>query len=384
MASASGSISCSRFLMRCSAARRAERGPRPGSRASSWISRSISGPVTDAATLRRSERQLHAGRERQAGGQRASCAPAPSPRPWPARRYARRRGDPRESRFSSGLISDASIGDALHLALAVERTTTRPPPEAPSTSIALELGLQVLHLGLHRLGLLHHAHDVFHRLALPSDVVGVIVSPRRESRRRPSASAAPAPARCRARRRSRRRESGPARPAPADRRGCRVSSVRLSRLAPARARSARRCSDETTTIQRWPVQSDSLRPRSLASVCGAPGSSADLDAAVLEARRGARSAPARASAGRSRFSVGQRHHVVEGGKRTCRNCAVRRRRTTRLRATAPAGAAAPRGAALDEPPTAPGRRAALGRDGRLRRAAAPCARRGDAIARAGG
>src|SRR4051812_48014777 len=45
MAVASGAISGSRFLMRWSAARRAERGPSPGRRASSWIRRSISGPA---------------------------------------------------------------------------------------------------------------------------------------------------------------------------------------------------------------------------------------------------------------------------------------------------------------------------------------------------
>src|SRR6185312_9470371 len=47
-AEVSGAISSSRFLMRWSAARRAERGPKPGSRASSWIRRSISGPATAA------------------------------------------------------------------------------------------------------------------------------------------------------------------------------------------------------------------------------------------------------------------------------------------------------------------------------------------------
>src|ERR1700759_3828286 len=47
-APASGVINASRFLIRCSAARRAERGPRPGSRASNWIRRSISGPATEA------------------------------------------------------------------------------------------------------------------------------------------------------------------------------------------------------------------------------------------------------------------------------------------------------------------------------------------------
>ena len=48
-AAASGPSSCSFFLTRASAARRAERGPSPGSRASSWISRSISGPAATRA-----------------------------------------------------------------------------------------------------------------------------------------------------------------------------------------------------------------------------------------------------------------------------------------------------------------------------------------------
>src|SRR5580700_8373824 len=42
---ASGAMSSSRFLMRNKAARRAERGPSPGSRANSWIRRSIAGPA---------------------------------------------------------------------------------------------------------------------------------------------------------------------------------------------------------------------------------------------------------------------------------------------------------------------------------------------------
>ena len=49
IASASGARSVSRFLMSCRAARRAERGPRPGIRARSWIRRSISGPATACA-----------------------------------------------------------------------------------------------------------------------------------------------------------------------------------------------------------------------------------------------------------------------------------------------------------------------------------------------
>src|SRR6202163_4328435 len=50
-AAESGVISASRFLIRCRAARRAERGPSPGSRANNWIRRSISGPATAAAIL---------------------------------------------------------------------------------------------------------------------------------------------------------------------------------------------------------------------------------------------------------------------------------------------------------------------------------------------
>src|SRR5690606_27758973 len=45
MAPASGASSCSFFLMRWRAARRAERGPSPGTLARSWIRRSISGPA---------------------------------------------------------------------------------------------------------------------------------------------------------------------------------------------------------------------------------------------------------------------------------------------------------------------------------------------------
>src|SRR3712207_2913066 len=71
MASDSGPSSCSRFLIRWSAARRAERGPSPGSRARSWIRRSISGPATVWAM--RNVRvpvseQLQPRRERQALG----------------------------------------------------------------------------------------------------------------------------------------------------------------------------------------------------------------------------------------------------------------------------------------------------------------------------
>src|SRR6266700_4441350 len=63
----SGAMISSRFLMRKSAARRAERGPRPGRRASSWIRRSISGPAT-AVGIEDFLEQLQARRQRQAAG----------------------------------------------------------------------------------------------------------------------------------------------------------------------------------------------------------------------------------------------------------------------------------------------------------------------------
>src|SRR3954463_7182072 len=63
---ASGVISASRFLIRCSAARRAERGPSTGSRASNWIRRSISGPATAAGVSGPAQPR----RQLQAAGQR--------------------------------------------------------------------------------------------------------------------------------------------------------------------------------------------------------------------------------------------------------------------------------------------------------------------------
>ena len=46
--------------------------------------------------------------------------------------------------------------------LAVSLTVTMPPPAVPSTSMRVELGLQLLHLGLQLRGLLHHAHEISH------------------------------------------------------------------------------------------------------------------------------------------------------------------------------------------------------------------------------
>src|ERR1700726_1876476 len=62
----SGVISASRFLIKCSAARRADRGPSPGRRARSWIRRSISGPATAEAISGEAQPR----RQTQSAGQR--------------------------------------------------------------------------------------------------------------------------------------------------------------------------------------------------------------------------------------------------------------------------------------------------------------------------
>src|SRR5262249_43837139 len=57
-AAASGAMISSRFLIRNNAARRAERGPRPGKRASNWIRRSISGPAAEAVGIKALAKKL--------------------------------------------------------------------------------------------------------------------------------------------------------------------------------------------------------------------------------------------------------------------------------------------------------------------------------------
>src|SRR5690348_1490031 len=68
-AAANGAINSSRFFIRNNAARRAERGPRPGNRASNAIRRSISGPA-EMAGIKQLSKQFQARRQRQPAGQR--------------------------------------------------------------------------------------------------------------------------------------------------------------------------------------------------------------------------------------------------------------------------------------------------------------------------
>ena len=266
---------CSRFLMRSSAARRAERGPSPGRRASSWIRRSISGPATAAwAWLRTAScRAAAAGRRR-----RSSSSPAAALRPCGARRRARRRSDPR--RFPSpGFISDSSIVTPFISPLPESLTATRPPPDAPSTSIWSSSACIASILDL-------SSAACFIRPRKSAIVTSLSASSSHRS----------APSERRPRAAFRRHRLGRAAIAA----GCAVGAAHIDDLAPGKRastactsgsartpvfssacrasccdlRSAAPCSAETTTIQRRPVHCESLRERSLTSVLAALGSSA--------------------------------------------------------------------------------------------------------------
>src|SRR5713226_8319218 len=157
----SGSIRVSRFFRRWSAARRAERGPRPGSRPSNWISRSISGPfIAGAKTKSRVTcSKLEARRQGHAAGDAAHL-------------LLHRLLDlgPRVvGRGHDQVLDHALVGrheqrgvdlDLARLVLAVDRHLDQTGAGAADDLQALEHGLQLLHLLLHGLGLLHQAAQI--------------------------------------------------------------------------------------------------------------------------------------------------------------------------------------------------------------------------------
>src|SRR3954453_7461596 len=157
-AAESGVISASRFLIRCSAARRAERGPSPGSRASSWIRRSISGPATAVGM---SSAETQPGRQAEAAGQRLHLFLH------------------RGFRLAAGVIMRRHQQVLEHLAL-LRLDQRRVDPDRldfhlrghahadqPAARDALDLDLAEfflhrLHLRLQLRGLLHHAEKISH------------------------------------------------------------------------------------------------------------------------------------------------------------------------------------------------------------------------------
>src|ERR1700737_3932397 len=127
IAAPKGAMICSRFLMRNSATRRAERGPSPGSRASSWIRRSISGPAVVVSINQLFSEQLHSGRQRQPAGNilhfiLQQCFGL-APRIRVSRHY-----QVFHDLLFAGLISESSMLSPFISPLADSRTRTSPPP----------------------------------------------------------------------------------------------------------------------------------------------------------------------------------------------------------------------------------------------------------------
>src|SRR5260221_10343874 len=156
-APASGVISASRFLIRCSAARRAERGPRPGSRANSWIRRSISGPATAEAISAETKSR----RQSQAAGQRLHLF---------LHRYFRlasrviMRGHQQifQDLALVGLHQRRIDLDRLDFHLRRHAHGNQPAAGNALDIDIAELFLHRLHLGLQLRRLLHHAEKISH------------------------------------------------------------------------------------------------------------------------------------------------------------------------------------------------------------------------------
>src|SRR4029079_11507186 len=172
-AEVSGAISNSRFLMRWSAARRAERGPKPGSRASNWIRRSISGPAT-AVGMRAGAplKRFQAWRQREAAGQvfhlflqqRFGLAPRVG-----------MCGD--QQVFNDFFLARLDQGivdlDAFHVTLRSELHADQPASGGALDLDLVELRLQRLHFRFQLRRLLHHAHEIGHYSSSRDRAAGV-------------------------------------------------------------------------------------------------------------------------------------------------------------------------------------------------------------------
>src|SRR5665647_725687 len=156
-APASGVISASRFLIRCSAARRAERGPSPGSRASNWIRRSISGPAIAVAISGEAQSRWQA----HSAGQRLHLLGHRRFRL--AARIIMRGHQQVFENFALVRLHQAGIDlDALHFHF---RGHAHADQAAAGNALDLdmaELFLHRLHLRLQLRRLLHHAEKISH------------------------------------------------------------------------------------------------------------------------------------------------------------------------------------------------------------------------------
>src|SRR5580704_4522903 len=176
----SGAISSSRFLMRWSATRRAERGPNPGNRAKSWIRRSISGPATAegikgpySIAARMRSKQLHTRRQlqRQAASQAlhfllnqdfgfATCVGVSSD------------NEVLDDLSFLGLHQGGIDAHALGLALGRELDRDEAATGAALDLDVLEFGLQGFHFRFDFRGLFHQAHKVRHVITFSNTRIG--------------------------------------------------------------------------------------------------------------------------------------------------------------------------------------------------------------------
>src|SRR5689334_18540906 len=169
---AKGSISAERRFRRKSAARRAERGPRPGSLASSWTRRSMSlmnaeGGCPTPMLSPRSKRQLHAGRQLQPAGQFAHLL---GDMAFDALlRIGKGRDDEILEDFGLLGIDERLVElDLAQIALAGERHLNEAAARRSGHLHLIEPRLHLGHLGLHLLRLLHHLAEILHGDCSPS------------------------------------------------------------------------------------------------------------------------------------------------------------------------------------------------------------------------
>src|SRR5438105_10013796 len=156
-AAESGVISASRFLIRCNAARRAERGPSPGSRASNWIRRSISGPATAVAI----SGQAQPRRQTKSAGQRLHLLLHGGFRLAPR---VIMRGDQQVFEYFALVRLDQRGVDLhrLHFHLRGHSHTDKAATRNTLDLYAAEFFLHRLHLRVQLCRLFHHAEKVSH------------------------------------------------------------------------------------------------------------------------------------------------------------------------------------------------------------------------------
>ena len=317
IASASGPSNCSRLRMRCSAARRAERGPRPGRRASNWISRSISGPATWSPCRIRTAASCPAA----AAGPPSAPASSPPPRDRPCALASAKAARIRSSviSLSAGVSSEGSSWIDFISPLPVSVIFTMPPPDWPSTSSRASSSCASASLACIACAFfIMPMMSTISRSCIVSEIVVGDRTHRHRRRRRPPPAAAGGrrAARARARRRSSRRESAPAPCAPADARRRRSSrsasrASRVSRSVGAVAPGA------SATIQRSPVHSAELARKRLRERGRRALDQRELDPARLEPRRAGRRvrAPGRAGCRAWRARARRRPRTWRGAAR---------------------------------------------------------------------